>query len=79
MNAERNLKLFLEKGYVTSRDRKLSLLFPFYTSHIAQGVFSKISTKTGSPVDTDSKVTPSVTLETIPLLDSFNNNFMDQL
>ncbi|MBP6511150.1 MAG: hypothetical protein KA347_00630 [Bacteroidia bacterium] len=60
MNAERNLKLFLEKGYVTSRDRKLSLLFPFYTSHIAQGVFSKISTKTGSPVDTDSKVTPSV-------------------
>lgn len=60
MNAERNLKLFLEKGYVTSLDRKLSLLFPFYTSQIAQRVFSKISTKEGSHADTDSKVTASV-------------------
>lgn len=60
MNAERNLKLFLEKGYVTKLDRKLSLLLPFYSSQIAKRVFSKINSKSHSYAGSYSQVTPSV-------------------
>jgi len=59
MNAERNLKLFLEKGYVTKLDRKLSLLLPFYSSQIAKRVFSKINTAAHSHAGSYSQVTPS--------------------
>ncbi len=60
MNAERNLKLFLEKGYVTKLDRKLSLFFPFYTSQIAKRFFSKINTEKHSHSGSYSKVIPTV-------------------
>lgn len=43
MNAERNLKGYLEKGYVTKQDRKLTLFLPFYTFQIAKRVFPKIN------------------------------------
>lgn len=59
MNAERNLKLFLEKGYITKLDRKLSLLLPFYSSQIAKRVFSKINTAAHSHAGSYSQVTPS--------------------
>jgi hypothetical protein len=59
MNAERNLKLFLEKGYITKLDRKLSLLLPFYSSQIAKRVFSKINTAAHSHAGSYYQVTPS--------------------
>ena len=60
MNAERNLKLFLEKGYVTTLDRKLSLFFPFYISQIAKRVFSKTNNEANSHSGSYSKAIPSV-------------------
>ncbi|MBK9637305.1 MAG: hypothetical protein IPO63_05660 [Bacteroidetes bacterium] len=45
MNAKKNIKLFLEKGYVTKYDRLLSLIMPFYKSRIANHLFSKIGTE----------------------------------
>ena len=60
MNAERNLKLFLEKGYVTSLDRKLLLLFPFYSTQIAKRVFSKIKIETKILSGSSFQVIPSV-------------------
>lgn len=42
MNGEINLKHFLAKGYVTKRDRILSLLIPFYEIILSNRIFSQL-------------------------------------
>jgi hypothetical protein len=42
MNGETTLKHFLARGYVTKRDRILSLIIPFYPIIIANRVFSHV-------------------------------------
>ncbi|MFN0187744.1 MAG: hypothetical protein ACKVQV_03505 [Bacteroidia bacterium] len=59
MNAERNLKLYLEKGYVTKQDRKLLLFLLFYSFQIAKRVFSKINNETKASSGTTSPLTPA--------------------